>query len=70
MLWDLALVSRMREASTLVTKLSFVKLGLRGAFPWPEFLGFLFRLRFRLPLKFDGLSWKTPSNFRPFATFI
>ena len=33
MLWGLALVSRMRVASTLVAKLSFVKLGLCGAFP-------------------------------------
>jgi hypothetical protein len=27
-------------------------------------------LRFRLPLKFEGLPLKPPSNFRPSATFI
>ena len=33
MLRGLALIGRMRVASTLVTKLSFIKLGLCGAFP-------------------------------------
>lgn len=33
MLWGPALVSRMRVASTLVTKLSFVELGPCSAFP-------------------------------------
>jgi hypothetical protein len=70
MLWGLALVSGVRVASTLVAKLSFVKLGFAVPFPRSEFLGFLFRLRFRLPLKFEGFPLKPPSNFRPVATFI
>ena len=70
MLWGLALVSGVRVASTLVAKLSFIKLELRVPFPRSEFLGFLFLLRFRLPLKFEGLLLKAPSNFLPFATFI
>ena len=70
MLWGLALVSEMCVAVTLVAKLSFFKLMLAVPFPRSEFLGFLFRLRFRLPLKFVGLPLKAASNFCPLATFI
>jgi hypothetical protein len=70
MLRGFALISRIREAPTPITKLSFFKLKLCGAFPRSEFLGFLFRLRFRLPLNFDGLPLEAPSKLRRFTTFI
>jgi hypothetical protein len=70
MLWGLALVSRMRVAPTPITKLSFSNLGFVVLFPQSEFLGNLFRLRFRLPLNFDELPLEAPSKLCPFTAFI